>query len=160
MHRAGGFQSPHIFNIASISLAELGNPAPVFDWAAIKSDYEAGGMTVTAVAEKHGVAIAALHAERKRAGWTLRRIVSTTNRTSLIGRMFRLLDRQITQLEETMAKSGDKEVAVLGNLARTLEKLIEIEDAEKPKRSTKAHSKDMQDIRRKLEKRIDDLTKG
>jgi hypothetical protein len=154
------FPSWRIFKIASISLAELENPAPAFDWAAIRSDYEAGGMKVMAVAVKHGVTVAALRAASKRAGWNLRRVASSTNRSSLISRMFRLLDRQITQLEATMAKSGDKEVAVLGNLARTLEKLIEIEDAEKPKRSTKAHSKDMQDIRRKLEKRIDDLTKG
>jgi hypothetical protein len=159
LHWADELQSRRISNIASIFLAELDNPAPGFDWVRVRHGYEVGRMTIKALCTKYGVTADAIQQERERSGWRRRRI-ATPNRSSLINRMFRLLDRQITQLEETMAKSGDKEVAVLGNLARTLEKLIEIDDAEQPKRSTKAHSKDMQDIRRKLEKRIDDLTKG
>jgi hypothetical protein len=127
---------------------------------AVRIDYENTSIPVDDVCEKHGVPLARLYAMRDRWNWKGRQKPRAVNRTVLIGRMFGLLDNQLTLLEENMKSTGDKEVAVLGNLARTLEKLIEIQDAEKPKRSTKAHSRDMQDIRRQLEKRIDDLTKG
>ena len=59
--------------------------------------------------------------------------------------MFRLLERQIIQLERDMDKTGEKEVAVLGKLASTLEKLIEIDRAERPQPPTR--HKDMQELR-------------
>lgn len=128
---------------------------------AVQIDYCGDALTVAQVATKHGLRGDAIYAMAKKHGWPLRRTATAkVHRPELIKRMFLLLDRQISLMEETMKSIGDKEVAVLGNLARTLEKLIEIEDAQAPKRATKAHSKDMQDIRRKLEKRIDDLTKG
>jgi len=148
------------FATASARVSDVEDELPDAKTEAVRIDYEDDSIAVDDVCQKHGVGLTRLYAMRDRWNWKGRRKARAANRTVLIGRMFGLLDSQITLLEENMKSTGDKEVAVLGNLARTLEKLIDIQDAEKPKRSTKAHSRDMQDIRRQLEKRIDDLTKG
>ena len=72
--------------------------------------------------------------------------------------MFRLLERQIKQLEENMTQTGEKEVAVLGKLASTLEKLIDIDNAEL-ERSRTAHrsARKCSNLRNKLAQRIAQL---
>lgn len=53
-----------------------------------------------------------------------------------------------------------KEVTVLGNLARNLDKLIALEKADATGRSSAPETAEMREIREKLAKRIDELTKG
>jgi hypothetical protein len=82
------------------------------------------------------------------------------DRGAIIGRMFRLLDRQIIQLEHDMTSTGEKEVAVLGKLASTLEKLIDIDNAETAGQPARGPGKDMRDLRNKLAARIEQLKRG
>lgn len=83
---------------------------------------------------------------------------STPSRARLIGQMFRVLGRQITQLEsEHMTQIGDKEVALLGNMVRSLDKLIELDNEEKAKKPRRTSSRQIGDLREKLAARIDQL---
>jgi hypothetical protein len=137
-----------------------GSAEAVRDVPAIEHDYYSD-LTLQAVAHKHGMSIRKLYRMRDKLGWPKRRDgPHEVDRLQIINRMFRLLERQIITVEATMKDVTDKEVAVLGNLVRTLEKLIDIEKAQAPKVTTKAHSEDMHDIRKQLEKRINDLTKS
>jgi hypothetical protein len=74
----------------------------------------------------------------------------------MLGRLFRLLDRHISQLESKGTEMSEKEAAALGRVAATLEKLIQIERTSATNKP-KAPSKDLQFLRKKIAERIDEL---
>ncbi len=129
------------------------------DWETIKADYADSGLSVASICKKHNISIYILNDARRRFGWPGRYRQRTTQRQKLIGRMFGVLEKQIEQIEgNEMNLTCDKEVALLGNLARTLEKLIEL-DAKQllARKPDAAQNKDMQTLREKLTARINQL---
>jgi len=129
------------------------------DWEAIKTDYADSDLSVALICKKYKISFYILSNARRRFGWPARYRQRTTQRQKLIGRMFNVLENQIRQIEsKQMNLSGDKEVALLGNLARTLEKLIELDakqlSATKPEIG---ENKDMKMLREKLALRISQL---
>jgi len=129
------------------------------DWAAIRAEYESGEDAVRVIAERHGVSYSALNWRVKKGLWLQRNRTGTVDRPMIIKRMFVLLERQVVQLGENMTQTGEKEVAVLGKLASTLEKLIAIDDAA-ASRPKPAQGKKMRDLRDQLAQRIEQLKRG
>jgi len=129
------------------------------DWAAIQSAYEAGQISVGAICQKHAMSKTVLYAAVHEGGWIMRTAGAPVQRQALITRLFKVLDRQINQMETTMTKTGDREVSLLGNLAKTLEKLIEIEDRERKVRKTPQNSREMAELRSRITQRIDRISK-
>lgn len=80
-------------------------------------------------------------------------------RRGLISRLEVLLEKQVEQLE--IGQNGhtpDKEIALLGTLARTLEKLIELDENQSPpKPEKKTETAEMMQLRKKLADRIKNL---
>ncbi|HTJ57004.1 MAG TPA: hypothetical protein VL418_05500 [Devosiaceae bacterium] len=132
---------------------------PKPDWEAVRADYEGEGGTLDAICARHGISRSALSWRAKHHLWSQRNRTGNVDRPQIIKRMFRLLEMQLIQLEKDMTQTGDKEVAVLGKLASTLEKLIEIDNAaaEKPKPT---RSKEIHDLRNKLAQRIEQLKRA
>jgi hypothetical protein len=128
------------------------------DWDLVRVDYEALGITRAAICRKHGITRAELAAKAKLSRWSAAR-TNDTDRAILIGMMLGVLEAQIGQLEAAaeMTATGDKEVAVLGKLATTLEKLIEIEDKGQGNAAPRRATADMKALRNKLARRIDQL---
>ena len=95
---------------------------------------------------------------RRRFGWPSRH-QRASQRQKLIGRMFNVLENQIRQIESNeMNLSCDKEVALLGNLARTLEKLIELDTKQLSEQKPEAgENKAMKVLMEKLAARISQL---
>ena len=84
----------------------------------------------------------------------------STSRAEIIKRLFKLLSRQITLLEDAMDKKpSDAEVAVLDRLVGTLGKLIVIETRNK-RPSRARQSKEMENVRNKLVERIEQLKRS
>lgn len=135
--------------LQAIAPAKLG---PNWDIAA--EDYYWGRLTIPAVCRKHGISRNELLQRAARHKWkTLRD--NTTDRKILIGMMLGVLEQQVGHLEIIeMTQSGEREVAVLGKLATTLEKLIDIEDRSKAPAGT---AENMQELRNKLARRIENL---
>jgi len=132
---------------------------PAVDWPAVRADYEAGleRGTVAETAVKHHTTVRTLQNHARAGGWVRRRVGRTVNRGTIIIRMFRVLERQVAHLEEdSMKRTGETEVAVLGKLASTLEKLIDIDKAESPEKPA-PRRKDMAELREKLAQRIAQL---
>lgn len=78
--------------------------------------------------------------------------------------MFRVLEKQVMDLEMEMTemtrasrRSGGKEVVLLGKLATTLDKLMDLDGRAGEGRRTRQRTKEMQDIRNKLIERIEQL---
>lgn len=143
-------------------VAELGNtegsaPAVEPDWNAVRAEYEGSADSIAAIARRHGVTPAAVSWRVTRDLWTKRYHSGRAERSTLVDRMFRVLDRQIMQLEKQMTDMGDKEAALLGTMARTLEKLMELDAGAGGTKAKRSQSKDIKDLREKLAKRIDQL---
>jgi len=130
------------------------------DWQAVRAEYEANDISVVALAAKHSISATTIQRHAKDGGWIMRNVVRRVDRGAIIARMFRVLERQIIHLETQtqMTDTGEKEVAVLGKLATTLEKLIDIDTA--AERSRPAQSKDMKALRNELAERIAQLKRG
>ncbi|MCB9993429.1 MAG: hypothetical protein H6873_07205 [Hyphomicrobiaceae bacterium] len=80
---------------------------------------------------------------------------SAANRRRLIHRLEMLLEKQVTEMENgTLDQGPDKEIALLGTLARTLEKLIELDEKQKPAKTRKPANIEMAELRKKLADRI------
>ena len=85
------------------------------------------------------------------------------SRKLLIGRLFIVLEKQIERMENTMPDTAnDKEISLLGQIVRNLEKLVEMdtrqnslpEDGQKGKAS---NSKKIQALRTKIYERLTGL---
>jgi hypothetical protein len=132
---------------------------PPVDWEAVRVEYENSPDTVEQIAARFGVTRSALSWRAKTLFWAKRYRGRGMSRTQVIDRLFRLLERQIIQLESNMKDTGEKEVAVLGRLTATLEKLIEIDKAENEKKSGASPSQhqDMEELRNKIALRLAQL---
>lgn len=128
------------------------------DWNAIRADYEGTEATVADICASHGVARAQFYRMRAASAWRLRKSHAPKDRPAIIARMFRVFERQLENLEGDMKTTGEKEAAILGKLASTLEKLIEIDNTEGRKPQQK-QSRDIETLRAKLAERIDQLTR-
>ncbi|MEX1180769.1 MAG: hypothetical protein WEB63_08175 [Cucumibacter sp.] len=138
--------------------AVLRAPDAPIDWQAIKRDYEAGKSAVTAIEARYGVTQAQLYWRADQDGWTKRRRFARVSRTQLIARLFHVLETQISKLEERMTQKpfGEQEVRILSNMSRSLDKLIEMDKAER-KGKVRVRSRtgrSMEDLRRELTERI------
>lgn len=130
---------------------------PNVDWAAVQLDYEQANGTLTDICKRYGVTEAQLRYRRERHGWTMRNDWGLRV-APLINRMMRVLDGQVRQMEKQMTDPVDKNAALLGTMTKTLEKLIELDEAQRAKRP--AQRKEMSDIRNKLVTRIEQLKHG
>ena len=134
-------------------------PAPAeLDWALAQVDYESAAETLDAVAAKYGISKSALLWRAKTRCWRPRNKRKAAGGPSLLARMFRLLERQIFQLESETSPMGEKEAAVLGRVAATLERLMQIERTAVPPKVVKRTSKDLEELRKKVAARFEELT--
>lgn len=125
----------------------------------IRKDYEAGLMTRNAVADRYSLSLEQLEEHARKNKW-VRLQSDITDRRILIFKLMALLERQIDQVGEHMKTEGKREAAVLTSMVRDLDKLIAIEKAEAGQAQRETQSKEMQDLQRKLEKRINAITKS
>lgn len=131
---------------------------PPVDLDALRADYEGGTErgTTAEIARRHHISTRTLQTRVEELGWVRRNQRHLVDRGAIIARMFRVLERQVVLMERDMKQPGEKEVAVLGKLASTLEKLIDIDNAARPDKPA-APRKDIADLRNKLAQRIAQL---
>lgn len=129
------------------------------EWQPIRRVYEAGGERVVDICARFGVSKSSMRQAAIAFEWRLRhpRVI---DRTDVIERLFRLLDRQVRDLENDMAKAGPNETAVLGRLVNSLDKLIAIRDAHSAKRHPTRTTREISDIKAKLIARIEQLKRN
>lgn len=129
------------------------------EWLAIRVDYEANIETVKAIALRHAISEPAIQYHVGREGWIRRQSVRNTERPALIERMAKMLERQIAHLEKNMTPGDEKEVALLGTMARSLEKLMDLDRKGVGKAPDKKRDREIGELRQKLAARIDQLRK-
>jgi hypothetical protein len=127
------------------------------DWAPIRVDYEAGIISRYAICNKSSLSMASLVGRAQKCRWR-REVPPSADRQLIIDQLMVLLQRQIDQLSESKMDS-DKDRSMLNNLVRSLDKLIVLEKAAGGS-AGETETAEMREIRKKLAKRIDALTKG
>ena len=136
-------------------LADEADAAGSTDWVAARADYESNNGTLDEVCARHNTTRSRLARRKTQESWAPRRIGVQAGRQQIINRMFRLLEKQVrTQEVKEVKEVGEKEVAVLGKLASTLEKLIDIDNAEPKVAGPRVKSEEMKELRHKLAQRI------
>jgi hypothetical protein len=129
-------------------------------WDAVRKDFESDGLTDAGLCRKHNVDHDELWQHARKNKWRTEHRENGLDRIILIRLLFGLLERHIQKLEKVeMTEVSEKEAAVLGKLVSTMDKLIEIEG--RTGRTTgPRETREMQDLRNKLARRIDRLKQG
>ena len=124
------------------------------DIEALHADYDARELSNQDVAIKHRISASTLHRYVVTLGWTPR-APHRIDPNDLVMRMFAALEAQMQDLETTTTTAGGSHAAILSKLVTTLDRLIEIKDAEAHKRrSSTRSSKVIEDLRSKIADRI------
>lgn len=130
------------------------------DWEAIRAAYESGEDTVMAICRRFGVTRSALAYRARHDLWRMRNKRLGASGPALLARTYRLLERQIHEMEKARDPMGEMETGALHRVAATLEKLMEIERREtavqKPPAAVRP-SRDLEYLRAKIAARINDL---
>lgn len=125
------------------------------DWALVQADYENPGISVKAICTRYGISASQLRTRRELGEWTLRGR-RRVRQPTLIALMFRVLYRQVLNLEKQMGdESNEKNATLLGTFAKTFEKLQELEKAGDTSKSS--DRKDIRDLRAKVASRLEQL---
>ncbi len=125
-----------------------------FGLLALQGEYEEKILTIVALCAKYDISRSRLYELARQHGWRLRS-PKRVDRNDLIERLLRLVQAQIGYLETQMRKKTSDHAAMLGRLVNTLDKLIELKDADDSGRSKPVRaSKAMTDLRAKIADRI------
>lgn len=132
----------------------------VVPWASVRADYEAGLLTCNGIAHRYKLRRGQLDQRARANKWSRPGSSQGLDRQLLIARLLGLLERQMDMVEDEMNKGGRAESKVLSDLVRDLDKLIALERAEAGPTGGARQGGEASELRRKLEERINAITKG
>jgi hypothetical protein len=125
---------------------------PGVRWDDVRAEYEGRLFVPAVICKRHGITIAQLRYRREVEGWLSAR-ARVPRKEDMVAQMLKVLDKQLKRLESAVDEPIDKQANVLGTHVKTLEKLIEM-GAARPN-AEPASKKNMEDLRSKLAKRIE-----
>jgi hypothetical protein len=143
-------------------------PDEIARWRRVEDAYENSSRPLSELTAEFGVSRSALLWRAKRDGWKRRYRITKVERPTIIRRLFKVLEVQVLHLEREMdemvkadAKSGEREMQLLGKLAGNLEKLMKLDRVvSETTRRRERTAKEIADMRSKLTKRLEQLQRG
>ncbi|WP_338722948.1 hypothetical protein [Devosia sp. XK-2] len=139
---------------------ERNRAGDVVPWASVRADYEAGQMTCNGIAHRYKLHRGQLDRRARANKWVRPGSREALDRQLLVGRLMGLLERQMDMVEAEMDNGNRAESKVLSDLVRDLDKLIALERAEARPAGSSRNPGEASELRRKLEERINAITKG
>jgi hypothetical protein len=140
-------------------------------WERVRRLYENTATPVRTIGAEFGVTSAAIHAHARRGAWirhagawkSKRQLPKVPSRAEFISRLYRAFEKQVAEIEarfgQPSADDGEQDARTLGTLARTLEKLIEL-DREQTEDRDKEEPADLARLRQRLKDRLGRLGGG
>jgi hypothetical protein len=140
-------------------------------WDRVRRLYEETPATLEAIGAEVGVSATAICRRAQNEGWIRSARVrrrpkwapQLPRRAELIARLYRAFEKQIAEVESRFgrpgADEGEQDARTLGTLARTLEKLIEL-DRERTEDRDKEEPADLARLRQTLTDRLRRLAGG
>lgn len=129
------------------------------DWNEIRTAYEQSDETLMDMAKRFGVARSSISQHVRDDGWLRRHKATAVDARLLIRRMYRLVERVLVRMERAEEPMNEKEAGVLNRMAATLERLMEIEARipQPPARGVVKETAEMQQIRKTIARRLEQL---
>ena len=129
------------------------------DWALIRAAYQETTEPVLALARRFGVTKSAICWRARRHGWIMRNRPAGTSAPSLVNRIYRLLEKQLVQMERAEGPMTEKDAAILVRIASAVDRLLEVEAKapKRPPRDAARESEEMQQIRKTIARRLEQL---
>jgi hypothetical protein len=140
-------------------------------WGRVRQLYEQTATPLKAIGAEVGVSSAAICGRAAHQGWirfagarkSQRQLPKIPSRAELIARLYRAFEKQIAEVEarfgQPSADEGEQDARTLGTLARTLEKLIELDRERTEDRDTE-EPPDLARLRQTLSDRLRRLAGG
>ncbi|KKB10633.1 hypothetical protein VE25_16965 [Devosia geojensis] len=146
-------------NEARAAKAAAGKP----DWPLIRRDYEESDLTLDEIAARHGVKKGQISYRARVEDWKPR-FLRELDSSMFARRLLAILGQQIVKIEKQMKsriRNGQevdgKDVALLNTMARTLDKLIELDARTKGNKAKKTPQ--AENLRAQLAQRITELAR-
>jgi hypothetical protein len=133
-------------------------PRPPGFWEPVKEAYF-GGERILDVCAHFGITKGEFDYYRRQAGWPMRN-KAPVNRERLVGRIYWLMNKHIAAMERELDAGNQKDVAVLNQLVGSLSKLMRFEASARGDAKHAKAAGDLNDIREKLVRRIEELKRG
>ena len=137
------------------------------DWSAVKADYDNPALPIVALLKKHHVSQWQLYTHANQQGWLRRTVrVPASAKKTAVARLKALVQRRLTELENTMERLGaeltavenEREIRAMSLLARTLDKVLELERKHRARTAKRRGGRPLDDARRReLTRRLDAL---
>jgi len=135
---------------------EAGSP-PEPNWTTIQIEVRAATDTRLTICQRHEISLEQLAEHIRTHKWSVPEERSVEDRALLVRKLLVALETQLEGLKAgAMGETGDK-VAMLQKLTTTLDKLLEIERQVAGNRPPRRQSREMQELRSKIAKRLDEL---
>jgi len=141
------------------------------EWERVRRLYEETPATLQAIGAEIGVSATMICRRAQNEGWIRfararyrpKWAPKLPRRAELIARLYRAFEKQIAEVESRFdrpgAEAGEQDARTLGTLARTLEKLIELDREQTEDRDTEEPA-DLARLRQKLADRLRRLAGG
>lgn len=128
------------------------------DWERVRLEVKLGERTRNAICGEYGITTKRL-ADRIRINkWDVAQDVMGHDFSLVVNQLFFALERQALHLTKVeMTGSGDREVATLQRLTATLDRLIALDRQVTGRKPERRESKEMQELRTRIAKRLDEL---
>ena len=137
------------------------------DWSAVKADYDNPALPVVALYKKYRLTKWQLYHHADQQGWLRRTVrVPAAAKKNAVARLKALVQRRLTELEQTMERLGaeltavenEREIRAMSLLARTLDKVLELERKDRARTAKRRGGRPLDDARRReLTLRLDAL---
>lgn len=145
---------------------------PATDWQAVRERVEAGREPISQIARELGLKPSQIYSRKRR--WTKQAIsrvvepcdipgtIEKPDHASMVGRLYQAAEQQISHMESRLqtgeASFDEKEARMLGTIARTLDKLMELAKSSQ-QQETEHHEQasdgDIDTLRTDLAKRLE-----
>lgn len=129
------------------------------DWAPIQRAYQETTESLDGLAARFGITKSSISWRARRHGWIMRNRPAGTSAPALIVRIYRLLERRLVEMEKAEGTMSEKDAAILVRIATAVDRLIEAEAKapRKPPRNASHESSEMQQIRKTIAQRLEQL---
>lgn len=127
------------------------------DWAAVRREVMAAVDTRLAICHRHRISLEQLGEHIRSHKWEVPEDATEHDRLLLVRRLFVALERQLNRLMEAVLTGTGDQMPALQRLTATLGKLLELERRVGGNRPERRQSREMQELRARIAKRLAEL---
>lgn len=127
------------------------------DWTAVRREIEAAVETRLLICDRYGITLEQLAEHIRTHKWDVPEDATDADRLLLLRKLFVGLERQLARLREAILAGPDDQVGATQKLTATLSRLLELERKIAGNKPERRQSRQMQELRTRIAKRLEEL---